>query len=146
MFWLLTALAAPPAVPALPDLAGLAGCWQTEPGAAYTGQETWLGPVDGVMVGALLGQAGGEVTWEQLRIGPVDGTPTLLVTPKGQELTAFALHDHSAQHWEFRNPTHDFPQCIRYERQGEGLVVRAEARDDAGQWKGIELRYRRCTP
>jgi len=123
----------------------LVGCWQTAPDAAFQSRETWLGPVKGTLVGALLGTLpDGSATWEHLRIEPTADSLQLVVLPKGQAETRFPLAEHGEGRLVFALPTHDFPQRIRYERVGTALKVVADAQRDDGTWKGVELSYTRC--
>lgn len=141
--WLLALAEGTPPPPAdtLPDW--LAGCWQAPMGAGVL-TETWLGPVDGVMVGAALGPGKpGAPTWEHLRIARIDGHLTLVASPGGQATTAFratATIDRTAV---FENPGHDFPQRIHYSRDGDRLTAKVEARD-GDAWKGFTLQFTRC--
>lgn len=131
----------PPPADAMPEW--LAGCWQAPLGAGVL-TETWLGPVDGVMVGAALGPGKpGAPTWEHLRIQRIDGRLTLVASPGGQPTTAFVASATFDDVAVFENPKHDFPQRITYTRKDAGLTAVVEARD-GDAWKGFTLQFTRC--
>lgn len=118
--WLL-ALAAP-AAEAAPLPAFMTGCWEQVDAARWT-QECWMEPRGGIMLGASRSGNGDTLReWEQLRIAPgADGKLSLYASPGGAQPTVFALGAAKASEIEFVNPAHDYPQRIRYWREGEQL-------------------------
>ena len=84
------------------------------------------------------------VEFEQVRVLERDGRLIYAAAPSGQtpaEFTSIAVSDSSVT---FENPTHDFPQRIRYRRiGGDSLVARVEG-TRGGQMKGVDFAYRRA--
>ena len=61
-------------------------------------------------------------TWESIRImRKPEGTLVYIPMPNGGAPIEFALVRQDAQSIEFANPAHDFPQRIRYWREGDRL-------------------------
>jgi hypothetical protein len=122
----------------------LAGCWHAPLGDGRALREVWLGPVDGTLVGAALGELPkGAATWEHLRIATQDGVLTFFASPSGQATTAFAATRVTAESATFENPKHDFPQRIAYTRVPTGLKAQVESRDGES-WKGFTLDFVPC--
>ncbi len=61
--------------------------------------------------------------FEFLRITQQDGQWVYRALPGGRGETDFALLKWGAQSAEFANPAHDFPQNIRYWREGDRLCA-----------------------
>jgi hypothetical protein len=102
----------------------LAGSWQMENGANWA-EELWTDPRDGMMLGIGRDGFGPKVQgWEVTRIvRKVDGNIAYLAQVKGGQVVEFARSVSSEDAIEFTNPLHDFPQRIRYSRQGQLLVA-----------------------
>ena len=100
----------------------LAGAWTLSDGDKWT-EEFWTQPRGGVMIGASReGQGETLRTWEAIRIlRKPDGTLAYIPMPNGGAPVEFALVRQDAQSIEFANPAHDFPQRIRYWRDGDTL-------------------------
>ena len=133
---MLLALAAVPLVgasggPALPDW--LAGNWAVENGASWT-DEYWTSPRGGTMLGLGREGFGSELkTWETMRIAPGrDGRLTLFAQLRGSPAVEFPMATMSDDAIEFTNPAHDFPQRIRYWRQGQLLMAEVAKLDGSG--------------
>lgn len=128
--------------PGVAGLAWMAGCWQGE-----AGEECWLAPRGGMMLGVNRGPARGErpPAFELLRIVERDGRAVFLAQPGGRcPETAFPAVEMGDARVVFANPEHDFPQRITYWRDGETLHARVEARQQ-GEWRGFQLRWGRAS-
>lgn len=105
--------------------AWLAGAWREVKGDRWT-EEYWTPPRGGIMIGA--GRSGrGEVlsSWEATRIQiGKDGSIAFHASPEGGAAVAFPMVSQGANEVTFANPAHDYPQRIRYWR--EGAVLHAE--------------------
>ena len=121
----LAALAAAPVVAqqqaAFP--AWLAGAWSTESAAGAWTEEFWTHPRGGIMIGASREGRGDTLrTWESIRIiRKADGTLAYVPMPNGGPPIEFAMVRQDAGSIEFANPDHDYPQRIRYWRDGDTL-------------------------
>jgi len=100
----------------------MAGAWTLSDGERWT-EEFWTHPRGGLMIGASReGQGETLRTWEAIRIlRKPDGTLAYIPMPGGGAPVEFALVRQEAQSIEFANPAHDFPQRIRYWREGDRL-------------------------
>lgn len=123
------------AQPTLPEW--MAGTWMMEDGAQWA-DEVWTDPRGGIMLGvARMGFGSQLQSWEttQIRFKP-DGTVSYFAQPQGRAPTEFPLVLISAEAIEFANPAHDYPQRIRYWRQGKLLMAEISKLDgsDAMRW------------
>ena len=123
---LLTAQAPPPT--AVADLAWLSGQWQTADGIT---EESWTVPRGGMMLGVGRTTRDGVVReFEFLRLqAGADGVPVYWGAPNGATPVGFRLTQAGPSTATFDNPAHDFPQRIRYRREGEALVATISAID-----------------
>jgi len=137
---LLLALAAPVAAQsgapaALP--AWLAGFWQSEDGIAWA-DETWNAPRGGIMQGMGRSGSGSRMqSWESMRIAArADGTLVFYAQPRGAAATEFPAVSIGPDAIEFANAAHDYPQRIRYWRQGQLLMAEISKIDgsDSQRW------------
>lgn len=116
----------------------MAGAWQQANGDRWT-EEYWSPPRAGLMLGA--GRSGkGETLgdWEATRIEIADnGKPVFIASPGGAAPVRFPLV--RTDEWEivFANPAHDYPQRIRYWRDGDALMAEIALADGsrARQWR-----------
>ena len=143
MRMILAALALAAAVPAMAidpptQLPGwLAGAWSTTDGESWT-DEFWTPPRGGIMIGA--GRSGkGEALreFEHTRIvRKADGTLSFFGQPRGAPAVEFPLAASSDSSIEFTNAAHDYPQRIRYWREGSLLMAEVSKLDgsDAMRW------------
>ena len=127
------------AQPELP--AWMAGCWEHRSGERWT-EECWTIPRAGMMMGS--GRSGsGEVMrdWETMQI-VLDAKAGMAFwgAPKGQGRTAFSWTKAAEPGLTFVNPGHDYPQRIRYWREGEELVAEVSLLDGS---KPSRWRYQR---
>lgn len=139
---LVAAIVVEPRHLALPDW--MAGCWEQKSGESWT-EECWTAPRGGIMLGS--GRSGtGEVLnhWEVMQIEMVETDDpaidplTFYGAPKGQNRTAFAwVRDSSDPGLTFVNTAHDYPQRIRYWREGKYLIAETSLADGtkAQRWK-----------
>lgn len=117
----------------------LAGCWEQETGGDWT-EECWNDPRAGIMMGN--GRSGsGEAlkTWEamQIELTATDGKMTFYGAPGGENRTAFKWVSSSERGVTFVNEGHDYPQRIRYWREGRELIAETSLMDGgkAKRWR-----------
>lgn len=129
------------------DLAFMTGCWKLE-GDGRTVEEHWLAPAGGSLMGVSRTVAGGKtVEYEFLQIRDLPDGLTYVAKPSGQAEVSFTIISQTADEVVFENPTHDFPQRIRYRRGVDTLYARIEGTSN-GKTRGIDYPYARvsCTP
>ena len=101
------------------------GAWSEHKGDSWT-EEFWTSPRGGIMLGA--GRSGKDDTlqiWEQMQIrAGKDGKLTLFAMPRGASSTEFPMIAQTDNSITFENAAHDYPQRIRYWR--EGALLKAE--------------------
>ena len=133
---LATGAAGAPAMPAW-----MAGCWEQASGDRWT-EECWMPPRGGIMLGA--GRSGqGDVLkeWESTQISAsADGKLTYWGSPGGAARVPFAMVSQSPGEIVFANPAHDYPQRIRYWKDGEMLGAEISLADGT---KSVRWSYRR---
>jgi hypothetical protein len=92
----------------------LAGCWRMERGAMVT-EEQWMAPRGGVMLGTSRATRRDTVVSEEfLRISTRGDTIVYWALPTRQTATEFRTRTATDAEITFENPTHDFPQRVRY--------------------------------
>lgn len=115
----------------------MAGAWMMEDGATWN-DEVWTDPRGGVMLGMARTGFGPQLQqWEMARIErKSDGSISLFAQPMGRAATEFRQVLRSAESVEFANPANDYPQRIRYWRQGQLLMAEISRLDgsDAMRW------------
>ncbi len=122
---------------ALSALNWLAGCWFGRSGRNEF-REHWMRPVGGMMMGMGRTTSGGKVvSYEAMRIElDAGGAPVFVAKPSGQLEASFKRMKSDDKSIEFENPTHDFPQRVKYQLNSEGgLDARIE-----GNLKGRDAR------
>lgn len=131
--------------PTLPEW--LAGTWVMEDGAAWS-DEVWTDPRGGMMLGLSRTGFGPQVQgWDVAQIRrKADGRISFFALPQADPIGAgigaagmgrgasrqsveFPLVLISAEAIEFANPANDYPQRIRYWRQGKLLMVEVSRLD-----------------
>jgi hypothetical protein len=141
----LGAALAPPTSTA--DLVFMAGCWELEGNGRKT-EEHWLAPAGGSLMGVSRTVAGGKtVEYEFLQIRDLPEGLTYIAKPSRQPEARFTAVSRSGDDIVFENPTHEFPQRIRYRRAAkDGLHARIEGTMN-GKVTGIDFAYTRaaCT-
>jgi hypothetical protein len=129
------------------DLAFMAGCWKFERNGRVV-EEHWLAPAGGSLLGVSRTVAGGKtVEFEFLEIRDLPEGLTYIAHPSGQAEARFKATTRTTDEIVFENPTHDFPQRIRYRRAIDALGARIEGTKN-GQTSGVDFPYARvsCTP
>jgi hypothetical protein len=132
-------LAAKDPQPALPNW--LHGAWIQEGSDGQWADEYWTPPRGGLMIGAARMGRGDRVDlFEHTRIVRLpDGQLVFYGQPFGREAAAFPLVASDAAMMEFANAAHDYPQRIRYWREGTELRARVSLMDGS---RAQEWRYR----
>lgn len=119
----LLAMAAPEDAP----FAWMVGSWCTRPGpSARTTCETWQPMADGVMRGVSKTRHERMTTLDEAMEIRRDGSFWVFhAEPRGQAPADFraGAGDVAAQAVSFRNAAHDYPQRVRYWRDGETLMA-----------------------
>jgi hypothetical protein len=130
------------AQPALPDW--MAGTWMMEDGAQWV-DEVWTDPRGGIMLGVGRSGFGPQLrSWETTQIRfKLDGSISYFAQPQGRTPTEFPLVLISAEAIEFANPAHDYPQRIRYWRQGKLLMAEISKMDGSD---AMRFNYRPVVP
>ena len=100
----------------------LAGCWVT---ADKSSQEVWVVEGDNSLIGFAVVLGVEEVVfYEVLSIKQdADSLWTYSAHPSGQALTSFIAVETGESSVVFSNPNHDYPQEIRYRRDGSRLYA-----------------------
>lgn len=115
----------------------LAGAWEQVEGDAWS-DEFWTPPRGDLMIGAArMGQGAALRMFEHTRIvRQPDGSLAFIAQPRGVPPSAFPLAGSGADWIEFANSAHDYPQRIRYWREGRLLKARTSLLDgsSAMEW------------
>lgn len=124
-----------------PMPAFIAGCWAGEyADNRRSSYEVWVAPKAERMLGVSQTVRPDRTEFEFLRIERTAGQVDYVAQPSGRPPTRFRMIDTSATHAEFANPEHDFPQRIRYAREGD--LMRAEL-SGGSPVRRIEFRFRK---
>jgi hypothetical protein len=145
MAMLCVGAAAPEPEPLLPGW--MAGCWIQEKGDRWT-EECWTAPRAGTMMGSSrMGRGETLGAWETLRIvrnhksGDGPAIPmAYIASPGGGPATVFTWTPNGTQDAIFVNAAHDYPQRIRYWREGELLMAEISLADGS---KPMRWTYKR---
>lgn len=130
---------------AKPELPGwMAGTWMMEDGANWF-DEVWTDPRGGIMLGlARIGFGPQLQSWEVTQIRfKSDGKLSFFAQPQGKPAVEFPLVLISEEAIEFANPAHDYPQRIRYWRQGQLLMAEISRIDGSD---AMRFNYRPVIP
>ena len=141
--WLLVAavLATGSEAAALP--AWMAGCWEQRSGERWT-EECWTGPRGGMMIGSSRSGEGDRLDeWETMQIiieetdDPAIPRMAFWGSPRGVNRTIFVWVPAAEAGVTFVNAGHDYPQRIRYWREGRELVAEIALQDGtkARRWR-----------
>lgn len=120
----------------------LAGSWATsEDGGRWT-EEYWTPPRGGIMIGAgISGRGDRAISFEHMRImAGADGRLAFFGMPGGAPAVAFPLVRSGPDEMVFENAGHDFPQRIRYRREGDAVIATVSLIDGS---RAQNWRYRR---
>jgi hypothetical protein len=97
------------------DLTWPTGKWRTVSMKDNFSEEIWTLGLDGNLVGlGCFVKKGDTLFQETMTILLEEENWFFRAEPQGQASTLFALDEHSATHWVFINPDHDYPQRIEY--------------------------------
>jgi Domain of unknown function (DUF6265) len=124
------------------DLAWMSGRWLANDNGRWT-EEQWSEPRAGTMMGYSWSGEGASVReYEYLRLqSGEDDEIVYLAQPGGQPAAiGFYLAQAEGTSATFENPTHDFPQRIRYVRDGDTMVATISAMDGSN---AMSWTYRR---
>lgn len=146
---LLTASSAavPASPPSVAELAWMAGCWEQREGDRWT-EECWTAPRGGLMLGSSrTGRGDTILEWESLRIerdvqngeGPIVRL-AYFAAPGGKGWTRFAWSSNAGPGVTFYNVANDYPQRIRYWREGDRMMAEIAMEDGS---RPRRWRYRR---
>jgi Domain of unknown function (DUF6265) len=117
-------LAPVPLLAAAPDPlpAWLTGAWALKNGDEW-GDEFWTPPRGGIMIGAArMGKGEKLIVWESTRIAyDEDGKLAFWAMPRGVPATKFRMVSRGTTDVVFANAAHDYPQRVRYWREGKML-------------------------
>lgn len=124
------------------DLAWMAGQWASEEDSGRWTEESWTSPRGGMMMGhSRSGRGETLLEFEFLRIAAgADGTLAYIAQPGGGAPVAFPLVAHDAASATFENAAHDYPQRIRYVRDGGTLTATISVIDGS---KAMSWTYKR---
>lgn len=146
MKWMVGAVLVAAAVPAsaqeMPTW--MAGCWEMRDGEGWA-DECWMSPRGGIMLGASRsGKGNGIGSWEatQIMLESTDASDseavemTFWASPNGVGRTPFTLAPSALPGVTFVNLENEYPQRIRYWRDGELLKAEISLADgsDAMRW------------
>jgi Domain of unknown function (DUF6265) len=128
------------AQPSLPTF--VVGCWLGEHAdSRRSSYEVWMAPKADRMLAISHTVLPTRTEFEFLRIERTSGNVDYVAQPQGRPPTRFRMTDSSATHAEFANPEHDFPQRIRYTREGD--LLRAEI-SGGNPVRRTEFRFRKA--
>ena len=118
----------------------LAGCWEQIEGDRWT-DECWTYPRGGIQLGSGRSGRGDALrSWESMQIvRGGDGKLSFWASPGGAPRVQFPLVSQGPREVVFANPAHDYPQRIRYWREGE-LLQAEVALADGSQAEGFTFR------
>lgn len=121
----------------------MAGEWSRNDATGWA-DEAWLTPRAGNMLGVSRSGKGDTLQfWEQMRIvRENDGTLAFWAVAEDQKPVRFAAIEHSKQSILFANTTHDYPQHIRYWREGKVLHAEISLADGS---RAIRFRFDRAS-
>jgi hypothetical protein len=137
------ALAAEAQGPSLPSW--MAGCWESRSESVWV-EECWTGPRAGIMLGSGRSGKGEQLfNWEVMQIektptdDPAGSKLTFYGAPSGKVRTPFHWVASSEKDVTFLNAEHDFPQRVRYWREGRELVAEISLKDGtkAQRWRYV---------
>ena len=127
---------------ALPMPAFLSGCWEQQGKDGSWAEECWTDTRGGVMIGS--GRTGKGDTvghWEWMRIERgADGSVIFYGSPKGDPPVGFKAIEANGKSITFANPSHDYPQRVRYLATDVGLDAEVSLADGS---KPNKWSYRR---
>ncbi|MEO1188949.1 MAG: DUF6265 family protein [Pseudomonadota bacterium] len=106
----------------------LTGCWQSTDGSS---REVWSPSEDGYYFGYSVVLNDGQLAFfEQMRIEPAEN-PIFNAYPRGEGPSAFPAISQTGTSVTFANADHDYPQKIKYTRNGDSLKAVISLIDDS---------------
>lgn len=103
------------------NLDWLVGCWESFENYS---KEVWVKNPDGSLLGFSASIERNEIAfYELLYIREVGGVLTYTAHPSGQNPAVFVIQESDEQRVVFENSSHDYPQRIVYEREGNALTA-----------------------
>ena len=135
---LLGGCAAAPVAGSEHPLSWLSGCWENADGDY---REVWSAPDHGYLFGYALALKGETVSFfEQSRIDP-GAAYTFNAYPAGKGPSPFREIGRGEGYIVFADPGHDYPQRIRYAREGDRMTAEISLIDGS---KGQGFAFRAC--
>lgn len=126
------------------DLGWLSGHWCGTQGKSQI-EEYWSSPQSNGLIGLARSVRDGKMSsFEYMRVELAEQGSRLVAQPGGKPPTLFPLLRSEATAVTFHNPEHDFPQTIRYWREGETLQAEISGPNGQGGEQKIGFSYRRC--
>ena len=121
--------------------AWMAGCWIEEKAPERWVEECWTSARGGTMLGSGRTGRGDKVAfWEAMQIiRDADGL-SFFAAPRGVGRTQFRMKADGGPGVSFYNAQHDYPQRVRYWREGEVLLAETALADGS---KAQRWQYRR---
>lgn len=129
------------------ELGFMAGCWKSD-GKGRVVEEHWMAPAGGALMGMSRTVVNGKMTESEfVQIRDLPEGLTYIAKPSNQPEARFVATSKHDDEIVFENPTHDFPQRIRYRRSGDALHARIEGTMN-GKVRAVDFPYTRtsCTP
>lgn len=118
----------PAATYTIADVAWMSGHWVYEQDGRRT-EELWMDATENLILGLSRTTVDGKTgAFEFLRVQLTPDGIDYLAQPSGKEATPFRLTQVTGTRAVFENPTHDFPQRIVYERDGNTMTARIEGK------------------
>lgn len=112
-----------PALAAADDLSWMEGHWRSEADGRVS-EEIWTNGEGGLYLGVNRSLRNGQASgFEYLRIINTDERTAYCAQPGGGEAVCFDQVESTEHAVTFENPDHDFPQRIRYVRDGDRLTA-----------------------
>ena len=115
----------------------MAGCWEEVSGRAWT-EECWIEPRGGMMLGTSRKGSGQRAeSFEYMSLDGRLGETEFCALPSGREGTCFEKAKETPTEIVFVNVTHDYPQRVRYWREGKYLNAEVSLADGskAQRWR-----------
>jgi Domain of unknown function (DUF6265) len=125
------------------SLTWLTGCWERQ-SRTMRFEELWTAPRGGTLMGLGRTTRGDTlVEYEFVRIYEDGDTLVYAASPSGQPSAEFRDAPPLGDELLFENPTHDFPQRIRYRRVGPDSLVASIEGVSSGQPRTVTFAFRR---
>ena len=120
----------------------MAGCWIAGGEEGVRTEECWTAPRGSMLLGSGHAYAGDRSrSFEHMRIEQVDGSLVFIAQPGGSPPTRFALQaTDGSDGLLFVNAENDYPQRVRYWREGAELLAEISQIDGSN---AIRWRFRR---